>query len=493
MAAQKGRYQLRGAVPVVGSATISATEKQFGVRLRQSQSDAERRAAAKPKKFHQIVMQKLRGNTQAQPSTPTKVIITKKSKLDRVTTGAIAASNSDDDEDDDEPTVVSSDDNSGMIYKGDPNPEENAAKAAPEDDDKNSDDEGFDVTARLAGSIGYDSNIDASEDKADSGFHRYDAAFEAVYDVEDLKLNATMEATTKAFFGRDSINEWKLDLGVDGRYKLGSDWYVGFGIGRDHNFLDEDDASISNTAFVEVGHEGETLGLEIRAASDYNVDRSLEAEDDADDDTVTASLATTFRLKPKAALSPFIRAGVDHLTYVARESDDDDEDVTAYSVLAGLRIKPDDRLQIDIAGRFEWRDYSSPDTENLTNVFADVDLKWNPNENFGIKGGVHRSLDSPSSDTSDYLENTEYSLGLNWNVTEKTEFELGGSLELSRESDDSEASQDISLEAKISQELTNYLGVFAQAQQTWSRSETDGLVSEEYERFEVWAGLELKL
>lgn len=487
MAAQAGRYQLRGAVPGVAGATISQTEKQFGVRLNRTKNSAGRSVVEQPKKLHQILLQKLRGNRD-NGSEPTVVVPPVAAvagvRHDNIKTGSVR--NAADDDDDDAA------DNSGLIFKGDPDPVSDAADKKP-DDDKKSDSNGFEITARLAASLGYDDNIDASEDKAASGFHRYDASFEAAYDEDKLEINAGMEVSTKAFFGRDEINEWEFDLNVDGKYDLGSDWFVGFGIGRDHDFLDEADASISSSAFVETGNESDLIGLEIRASANYDVDRSAEAADDADDDTVTASLATTLRLKPKAVLSPFIRGNVDHLTYVAREQDDDDEDVTSYSILSGLRIQPNEKLQLDVAGRFEWRDYSSPDVATLTNFFADVDLIWKPVSDLAVKGRVRRSLDTPGSDTSDYLENTEYSLGFNWNITQETAVELGGSLDLSRESDDSKASRDIAVEAKITQELSKNLGVFMQGSHAWSRSKEDGVVSEEYTRLEIWAGLELKL
>jgi len=486
MAAQAGRYQLRGAVPGVAVATISQTEKQFGVRLHRTKNSAARPVAAKPKKLHQILLQKLRGNRDdgnGQSNVAIPVTAVARIKYDKIKTGSVSNAAKDDDD---------AADNSGMIYKGDPDPVSDVADEKSDDDNK-SNDEGFEISARLAASIGYDDNIDAGEDKAASGFHRYDASFEAAYDEDNLEINAEMEVSTKAFFGRDEITEWQFDLNVDGKYDLGSDWFVGFGIGRDHNFLDEADASITSSAFVEAGNEGEHIGLEVRASADYDVDRSAEAADDADDDTVTASLATTLRLKPKAVLSPFIRGNVDHLTYVAREEDDDDEDVTSYSIVSGLRIQPSETLQLDVAGRFEWRDYSSPDIATLSNFFADVDLIWKPFSDFAVKGRVRRSLDTPGSDTSDYLENTEYSLGFNWNITQGTAVELAASLDFSREADDSEASRDIAVEAKITQELTKNLGVFVQGSHAWSRSEEAGIVSEEYTRLEIWAGLELKL
>ena len=55
------------------------------------------------------------------------------------------------------------------------------------------DNNNFEFEASIAGSIGYDTNIDEDSDSAGSPFHRYDANMSASYDADGLEVEAGMQ------------------------------------------------------------------------------------------------------------------------------------------------------------------------------------------------------------------------------------------------------------------------------------------------------------
>jgi hypothetical protein len=375
-------------------------------------------------------------------------------------------------------------------------------------DDEESDDEGeettddesqdrsLDVAARLAGSIGYDSNVDEDNDERSSAFHRYDVGLDISYQADQVEADVESEATFVDLFDDGTFDRWAVSTDASMTRNLESGLSYSFGLNQAADALGGGAPTVNVGGFAEIKKQTSFITGSVRGSLDYEVDQDGSAEDDdsiAGGNSLTRNVELGLQFRPETTLSPFLRLGISDVFYPERSGSVNNLNATGGYVVAGVTLKPNDRFALDIGGRFEQRSFDDDAVSDAEISFADIRLTWSPLDELDLNAQVRRYLTTPDTSDATYAQITEYVFGLGWQATERTSLEFSAQYEQTDEPEINNDADEVSISIKASQQLTSTVDWFVAADQTWRRSREDGDIDDDYHRLEVRTGLEFKL
>ena len=423
--------------------------------------------------------------------------------------------------------------------------EQSTSNSGDEQDEDDNGDTDFTLNARLAGSFGFDSNFKEQTPSKGSPFHRYDAGLDFSYDTDGVEVELKSELTLVDLIKEDKINRWRLAIEADAKRDLEAGRSVALGFSHENDELDLNSQSATSKAFLELSKTAPLFGVSVRGALEYernqpsidlsgenaddstaeavNTDAESDTEADAEEDTeedteaeitdgdnigsednadnliagrentVSSTIEATLRLRPQSKLSPFVKAGWTDVYIPEQDKTGGDRNATSQYVIAGLRFKPDQRLTLDLGGRFELRRTGSAETGRIRDSYADIKLEWKPVDDLSVDLELKRYLDVSFSEGATYAQTTEYTLGVDWQLKDKLSLEFSADLEESREKEIDAFSRKLELTAKSSYDLSASMGVFLALQKNWLESSQEDETTEKFQRTQIWAGLEIKL
>ncbi|MEP0942747.1 MAG: outer membrane beta-barrel protein [Rhizobiaceae bacterium] len=363
-------------------------------------------------------------------------------------------------------------------------------------DDAKEQDDRLNVAARMAASIGYDSNFDEENDGPGSVFHRYDASLDVSYQTDQLEAELASEATLIDLFDNGTFDRWAVSNSTSMTRKLDSGLSYSFGLNQEADALSGGAPTVNAGGFAEVKKKASFITASVRGSLDYEVDQAGSEEDDdsiAGGNSLTRDLELGLQLRPEAKVSPFLRLGISDVVFPERSGSVNSLNATGRYAVAGVTLKPNEKFAMDIGGRFERRSFADDAVEDVEISFADIRLTWSPVDELDLNAQVRRYLTTPDTSDATYAQITEYVFGLGWQVTERTNLELSALYEQTDEPEIDGDADELSLSFKASQQLTSTVDWFVAADQTWRRSREDGDIEDDYYRLEVRTGLAFKL
>ena len=348
-------------------------------------------------------------------------------------------------------------------------------------------------SANIAGSMGYDSNLDEEVGGRSAAFQRYDVDASYRHKGDDGEIRFDFDGSAKRFFDVEEDDQWRYQVGIVGERNYEKE-KITIGINREHDTLNEDDTT-TNEAYLQIDRNGRFANLRMRGTLEHET-ASFD-QDDEDEPTsaptfVERSIETEVRILPDRTLSPFLRATISGVSFQNQDEDDLNRNAGNYSAVAGISIKPNDRFRLDIGGRINLRHFDDQDLATETNAFLDVRLAWNPNDDLEVTGSVTRELDNPDNIDSVFSDSTTYEAALEWQATEKTSVELSAELSETRDSDSEDTTKELTVSGKLSQQVHDNLSLFVALDQLWARESESEEPPQKYQRTEIRTGLEVE-
>jgi opacity protein-like surface antigen len=361
-----------------------------------------------------------------------------------------------------------------------------ATAAAADADSADGADKSWTIRPSLTVSGGYATNPDEEEEPLPSLTAEYAAKLEISHEIENVESELTLEATSLDYFDLEDNSRRAYEISGSTRIDLGGDSFLSFEAGR----LDD---GLSGSRIVE--HEASAKWEKTGKKASITVSALFEStdnidEDDNDEDYYKPQLETRLDFNAEGMISPFVTGRAGFVRYPRQEDADVNRDGKDYSLIAGAKFKPTDKLKLELGGRYNLRTLDEADIAKHDNVFVEANLSWSPTDTLELEAAIVRSLKEPTAGSAIVRDSTEYSAGLTWKPMEKLEFELSGSHERKEDIGAEEVELENSLEAGLSYAVNSHLTVFGAISHDWTQ-ETDLTTGEvfKFDNTEVKVGM----
>lgn len=308
-----------------------------------------------------------------------------------------------------------------------------APSASAADIDKKEDDaEDLKLRPSFAVSSGYASNPDEEVDGEDSAFIRTDAGLEISKKFKRGEIGFAIRGQLVDYFDLADPLRWNYKTKATGDWEVTKEDTLTFEAEREHDAL-FDPETVDHKANAAWTHK--TKDYDFRFRGLFESEDLVLDDDDSDNefDYVKPALEARLRLMPEAKLSPFVllRAAIVH--HPTQDETLIDRDARDYSVIAGVRWRPNDKFTAEIGGRYNLRELDDVDIPRHDNAFVEANLIWEPSDKFEFELRIERQNDEPSAEGSVVADTTTYEASVTYKPAEKWRLEAIASYEREKE------------------------------------------------------------
>jgi hypothetical protein len=353
----------------------------------------------------------------------------------------------------------------------------------------------------IEGEGGYDSNPDSLFDHAGSAFEKVDGSFKATSATATETYELTLKARDIQFNSLDDSNRWDAKIGLDGSFVVGAGqkFSIGSYVLRDFVALDKLDIIHSYAEYAVTGddyrvklearsHVEHNLGEDVRGAKQSQDDFDVSKGDAFDyartDGRVSAIIMT------KAMLQPFMIydfGGVNYYNQVSGASID--RDARDQFAIAGVRFDFYKTFRLDLAGRFNHRDFDDKTISTFSRGFIDINVYWQPTDSFKATLVIERFIKEPA--TSFGLADDDRAVGLtaDWQFDPQWRMSLAGYYDRIDAIGDEVRYSKYSTTASLTYEPNKSYEIFVSGLGKWVTEEISG---DSYTRYKIGSGVRFK-